>query len=206
MLSPAPHANANVHANGHTLILALAHLHTCTCTCTRTRTHARTRIRIWTRTTSREQDVQYQMKRGDKRAWDGYITPETLAAWMRHDNKTGYAVVDVRDSDFATKRTGKQMVKGAVSISAREIRNNPSAVVERLQHNDTVVFHCMYSRQRGPGSAQIYAHERHRRHGAVGEDNPQHQNVFVLEGGFKRFYKTFGNSPDNADLFQPAHR
>ena len=103
--------------------------------------------------------TKYEMSDKDTRLWE-YISGATLASWIKQGREGTYAVVDVRDTDLKRKRTGKKMILNAINIPARAVRADPTALVAQLKENDTVIFHCMYSQQRGPGSAQTYAKAR----------------------------------------------
>ena len=60
-------------------------------------------------------------------------------------------------------------------------------LVEALRGADTVVFHCMYSQQRGPACAQAYAQHRRK----ITPPLPA-QHVLVLRDGFAGFQERFG--------------
>ena len=62
------------------------------------------------------------------------------------------------------------------------------------------MFHCMYSRHRGPRSADLYLRCR------ASHPGLSPQRVFVLRGGFHGFYKRYGKKPEYAHLFEKAER
>ena len=64
-------------------------------------------------------------------------------------------------------------------------------LVEALRGADTVVFHCMYSQQRGPACAQAYAQHRRK----VTSPLPA-QQVLVLRDGFAGFQERFGTAEE----------
>ena len=128
------------------------------------------------------------------RRFDGYVEPEVLAGWLAA-GRTGLAVVDVRDSDFRAARTGRRKIRGAWHAPACELRNDAAPLVEALRGADTVVFHCMFSQQRGPACAQAYAQHRRK----VTPPLPA-QHVLVLRDGFAGFQERFGANAE--ELFE----
>ena len=69
-----------------------------------------------------------------------------------------------------------------------------SELVRTLRDQDTVVFHCSLSQQRGPGSALRYLRERQSmvQGGRAGERKDgkpleEAQKVLVLDGGFSKW-------------------
>ena len=120
------------------------------------------------------------------RRFDGYVEPEVLAAWLVKGRKS-LVVVDVRDSDFRAARTGRRKIRGAWHAPACELRNDAVPLVQALRGADTVVFHCMFSQQRGPACAQAYAQHRRK----IAPPLPA-QQVLVLRDGFAGFQERFG--------------
>ena len=130
------------------------------------------------------------------RQFDGYVEPEVLAAWIAA-GRTGLAVVDVRDSDFRAARTGRRKIRGAWHAPACELRSDAVPLVQALRGADTVVFHCMFSQQRGPACAQAYAQHRRK----VTPPLPA-QRVLVLRDGFAGFQERFGGGANAEELFE----
>ena len=128
--------------------------------------------------------------RGRTPRQDGYVEPEVLAQWVAA-GRTGLVVVDVRDSDFRAARTGRRKIRGAWHAPACELRSDAAPLVEALRGADTVVFHCMYSQQRGPACAQAYAQHRRK----VTSPLPA-QQVLVLRDGFAGFQERFGTAEE----------
>ena len=62
-------------------------------------------------------------------------------------------------------------------------------LIRTLKDKEKVVFHCALSQQRGPSAALRYARERER---VLGPEEPQNQQVYVLEGGFVKWQEVFG--------------
>ena len=128
------------------------------------------------------------------RQFDGYVEPEALAQWLAAGRR-GLVVVDVRDSDFRAARTGRRKIRGAWHAPACELRSDAVPLVEALRGADTVVFHCMFSQQRGPACAQAYAQHRRK----VTPPLPA-QRVLVLRDGFAGFQERFGANAE--ELFE----
>ena len=129
------------------------------------------------------------------RQFDGYVEPEALAEWIAA-GRTGLVVVDVRDSDFRAARTGRRKIRGAWHAPACELRSDAAPLVQALRGADTVVFHCMFSQQRGPACAQAYAQHRRK----IAPPLPA-QRVLVLRDGFAGFQERFGGGANAEELF-----
>ena len=103
----------------------------------------------------------------------------------------GLSVIDVRDSDYI----GGHIINCQnIPTSTHDYRM--PELVRTLRNQDTLVFHCALSQQRGPGSALRYLRERERMtdRGEVGvrkdgEDLASVQKVLVLEGGFVKWHE-----------------
>ena len=117
-----------------------------------------------------------------------WISRSDLANLLR--NKTpGLTIVDVRDSDYI----GGHIV-GSINVPTHELDYKLPELVRMLRDQDTVVFHCTLSQQRGPGSALRYLRERQSMvdGGKVEERNDgrrlvEAQSVKVLDGGFSKW-------------------
>ena len=103
-------------------------------------------------------------------------------------------MVDVREHDF--KRVQVLKIKGAMHYTVSRVRQDVAPLVKALRNQRVVVFHCMYSQQRGPSCADRYIEYR-RKHP---QDGPE-QLVLVLRGGFHNFHKEY---KDDAQLFERA--
>lgn len=117
-----------------------------------------------------------------------YITRDRLASLIRAKTP-GLSIIDVRDNDYIG---GHILNSQNIPIHTHDYRM--PELVRTLRDQDTVVFHCTLSQQRGPGSALRYLRERERMNekGEVGvrkdgEDLAKAQKVFVLEGGFNKW-------------------
>ena len=117
-----------------------------------------------------------------------YITRDRLASLIRAKTP-GLSIIDVRDSDYVG---GHILNSQNLPTSTHEYRM--PELVRSLRDQDTVVFHCVLSQQRGPSSALRYLRERERmatgnQIGARmdGKDILEAQKVVVLEGGFSKW-------------------
>lgn len=119
------------------------------------------------------------------------MRPADLARFLhclRTDPKT-VAVVDVRDDDRANGH-----IAGSTRAPSETFTDCLSDYVERFKEMTRVVFHCMYSQARGPKCARRFAKKCDEEFGAG--TGPK---VFVLDGGFQRFFKEHG---EDKDLFE----
>ena len=126
----------------------------------------------------------------------GGSTRADAGPWQ-DEGRSGLVVVDVRDSDFRAARTGRLKIRGAWHAPACELRSDAVPLVEALRGADTVVFHCMFSQQRGPACAQAYAQHRRK----VTPPLPA-QRVLVLRDGFSGFQERFGGGTNAEELFE----
>ncbi|CAK7901266.1 CDC25-like phosphatase Ych1p [[Candida] anglica] len=112
-----------------------------------------------------------------------YLEPETLCAWMQ--SREDFQIMDVRDCDF--DEGGH--IKGAVNYEYRSFQNNLREIVaSEVPKKRVFVFHCMRSQQRGPRCAlrfKTYIDETL---------NNLDIEVYVLRGGFIKWYKKYGET------------
>lgn len=105
----------------------------------------------------------------------------------------GLTIIDVRDSDYVGGH-----ILGCQNVPTHTHDYRMPELVRTLRDQDTVVFHCALSQQRGPASALRYLRERERMvGGARGEGSgnaegdatvkKEAQKVVVLEGGFVKW-------------------
>nr|POE82441.1 cdc25-like phosphatase ych1 [Quercus suber] len=122
-----------------------------------------------------------------------FMTREDLASRIKSKDP-GIAVIDVRDSDYVGGH-----ISGCQNVPVHTHDYRMPELVRNLRDEDTVVFHCALSQQRGPSSALRYLRERERL-GAKGEigarkdgkDLEQAQKVYVLDGGFVKWQEKYG--------------
>lgn len=116
------------------------------------------------------------------------ISKEKLAELIQ--NKTpGVSIIDVRGSDYV----GGHIV-GCQNVPTSTHDYRMPELVRKLRDEDTVVFHCALSQQRGPSSALSYLREREKMSAKGelgvekdGEDPEKVQKVVVLDGGFVKW-------------------
>ena len=133
------------------------------------------------------------------------ISRERLAELVRA-KQPGLTVVDVRDDDFIGGH-----IAGCQNIPTSTHDHAMPELVRTLKDQDTVVFHCALSQQRGPASALRYLREKERLAGSgskaakteKGEDEAtdgnsegknvegKAQKVYVLDGGFTKWQEVF---------------
>lgn len=117
-----------------------------------------------------------------------WITRDQLATLIK-EQKPGLTVIDVRDNDFIGGH-----IQQCLNVPVHTHDFRMPELVRTLRDQDTVVFHCALSQQRGPGSALRYLRERERmsEKGEVGirkdgADLAGVQKVYVLDGGFVKW-------------------
>lgn len=114
------------------------------------------------------------------------ISREQLASLIRA-KKPDVTIIDVRDSDYI----GGHII-GCQNIPVNTHEYRMPELVRTLSKQDTVVFHCALSQQRGPSSALNYLRQRERmgestQPGAEKDGEESKQKVYVLEGGFVKW-------------------
>lgn len=109
------------------------------------------------------------------------MSREKLADLIRA-KKSGLTVVDVRDNDFIGGH-----ILGCKHVPVNEHDYRMPELIRTLKGQDTVVFHCTLSQQRGPSSALKYLRERDRMNGKDAEEEAAKQTVYVLDGGFQKW-------------------
>lgn len=69
------------------------------------------------------------------------------------------------------------------------MHTNPvDEIISRLKGCKKIVFHCMYSQQRGPRCAGKMKERLVRRNKEDGGNDEPDLKVYILEGGFKTFF------------------
>ncbi|KJE89198.1 hypothetical protein CAOG_00718 [Capsaspora owczarzaki ATCC 30864] len=118
-----------------------------------------------------------------------------LAALLRAPKLAGeptpkFVVIDVRDHDFQGGN-----IAGCVNVPSATISKAIDELVEQYGQHDMVIFHCMYSQQRGPSCAKYFARNLDaRKHLA---------QVYCLEGGFRSWAQQFGRDSSLTANFDP---
>lgn len=109
------------------------------------------------------------------------ISREKLAELIKAKTP-GLAVIDVRDNDYIGGH-----ILGCKHVPVNEHDYRMPELIRTLKDQDTVVFHCALSQQRGPSSALKYLRQRDLLNGADAEKEASKQTVYVLEGGFQKW-------------------
>lgn len=112
-------------------------------------------------------------------------SPKDLADWLSSDSES-VRVIDVRDTDFDV---GGHII-GAVNIASNRFDEDEEVdqIIEILYEYDKLVFHCMYSQQRGPRCAQKFRMRLEQK-----TNISSLPDIFILEGGFKGFRYEYGS-------------
>ncbi|RDA93936.1 hypothetical protein CP533_5012 [Ophiocordyceps camponoti-saundersi (nom. inval.)] len=118
------------------------------------------------------------------------MTAKTLSEKMLQEREApepSYAVVDVRDDDYIGGH-----IRGSTNVPSRQLDAMMPTLVRKLQHKQTVVFHCALSQQRGPSAALKYLRERDGLLERLGDTSGDGQTVYVLDRGFVGWQEVFG--------------
>ncbi|ODN83424.1 hypothetical protein L202_01566 [Cryptococcus amylolentus CBS 6039] len=124
-----------------------------------------------------------------------YINAEELAELIKAKPASevkDWAVVDVRDSDFA----GGNIVT-ALNYPSDTFHAKVDELAEKLETVPKVVFHCALSQARGPKAARIYAETR--AHHYPNPSTPQ--EIYVLRDGFSGFQSRYRHDPELIEKF-----
>ncbi|GAV30564.1 hypothetical protein PMKS-004078 [Pichia membranifaciens] len=133
-----------------------------------------------------------------------YILDSTLKSWILQGHTslgTPFQVIDVRDSDYV----GGHIIN-SLHIESNKFKNEKSAetlsnLLKKLRENgqETVVFHCMLSQQRGPSSAMRFSRYLNERINASNDEDElafiENIKIYVLRGGFGRWQQEYGEDP-----------
>eukprot|EP00741_Cyanophora_paradoxa_P012499 tig00020610_g12077.t1 len=113
-----------------------------------------------------------------------YVTPEEVADLVASGGSRRFAIIDVRDYD----RVGGH-IRGSLHVPSQEFDDKVSNLVERFKNHDVLVFHCMYSQQRGPSCAMRFARELSARAPSA------KVQTAILKGGFINFFHKHKGNP-----------
>lgn len=129
-----------------------------------------------------------------------YLSDPSLKTWILqgHTNLgSKFQVIDVRDSDYV----GGHIVN-SLHLESTKIKNNPEEIfhnlLSRLRENEqnTVIFHCMLSQQRGPSSAMRFMRYLNERLNISKDLNEkqfiENMSIYVLRGGFGKWQQEYG--------------
>lgn len=140
-----------------------------------------------------------------------YLSGPTLKTWILqgHTNLgSPFQIVDVRDSDYVGGH-----IKTSQHIEAKNFKNETSLQTlshllnnMKQNHQDTIVFHCMLSQQRGPSSAMRFMRYLNERI-ELSQDQDELEfvtniKVYVLRGGFGKWQEAYGEDPNLTEGYQ----
>ena len=121
-----------------------------------------------------------------------WISRKDLASKLR-GKPPGISIIDVRDNDYIGGH-----IKGCQNVPTDTNDFKMPELVRTLRDQDMIVFHCVLSQQRGPGSALRYLRERQSmvESGRVGDRKDgkkleDAQEVVVLDGGFSKWQQEY---------------
>ncbi|GMK55117.1 hypothetical protein CspeluHIS016_0201730 [Cutaneotrichosporon spelunceum] len=123
-----------------------------------------------------------------------FINAEEMATIIKANPEGAgkeWAVVDVRDDDFA----GGNIV-GALNYPSETLLAKIDELVKRMEGVPKIVFHCALSQVRGPKSARRYAEAR----SLLLKDAPP-QDILVLRDGFSGFQSRYRNDKQLVEKF-----
>lgn len=131
------------------------------------------------------------------------IKPYQLREMLNNPTSHPYDQIIILDARFSYEYRGGKI------ISARNITTRAAlvSIYQRyLGQNICIIFHCEYSVNRGPTLMRLFR-DYDRRQNMNNYPHLSYPNIFLLEGGYKRFYQEFpdccigGYVPMNSDVY-----
>lgn len=118
------------------------------------------------------------------------ISPETLVKILDGDINYSYDRLIICDCRYPYEYHGGHIV-GAKNIT--RYKQLLDLYNKYRDQNTCVVFHCEFSQNRGPTWAHLFRNLDRNEHLS---DYPKlsFPNVFILDGGYKRFFQRFGST------------
>jgi M-phase inducer tyrosine phosphatase len=110
------------------------------------------------------------------------IDPEGLRLLMSDTASYGYDVLLIADARFEYEYTGGH-IEG--SLNVRSVAQMKDLFDEFRECSACVVFHCEFSKNRGPTLMHAFRDHDRRKNYYPHLDFP---DIFLLDGGYKRFY------------------
>lgn len=105
---------------------------------------------------------------------------EEVRKVLEESKESNIAIIDVRGADYAGGH-----IAGSVNVPYDKFAEQLDALVAKYKDTDRVIFHCMYSEQRGPHCANTFLNRRK-------ELFPSAEpNSYVLLGGFQKWLQTY---------------
>ena len=130
----------------------------------------------------RENSLIMALFQGPNIADKNKIRPKQLAKLMDSASKDTIMIIDVRDPN--TDYPGGNIMN-AVNIPYATFIKSVNEYAAKYMDKSTIIFHCMYSKVRGPKACDQYLKYIDK----DGKDNAklQKQKVFLLIGGFRKW-------------------
>ncbi|OHT05012.1 Rhodanese-like domain containing protein [Tritrichomonas foetus] len=113
------------------------------------------------------------------------ITGETLASIIMGDYDEFFDYLYIIDCRYDYEYQGGHIMN-AMNCNNPEILQ--SLFFNKPIDNAVIVFHCEFSQNRGPQMAAIFR-EKDREFNKMEYPNLYYHNVFILDGGYKKFYE-----------------
>lgn len=126
-----------------------------------------------------------------------YVDPQTLKTWLVQGTTnlgSKFQIIDVRDSDYVGGHIVESMHIKSTNFKDEQLPLLLSTLRERKQ--DTLIFHCMLSQQRGPSAAMRFIRYLNHQLG-ISDDEAEidfikNVNVYILRGGFGKWQELYG--------------
>lgn len=128
-----------------------------------------------------------------------YIEPQTLKSWLTEGTTNlgaKFQIIDVRDSDYVGGHIVESMHYRSADFKDEQLPLLLSTMREKRQ--ETLVFHCMLSQQRGPSAAMKFM--RYLNHQLeISDDKSEIEfiekiNIYILRGGFGKWQELYGDN------------
>ncbi|KAK8870461.1 m-phase inducer phosphatase [Tritrichomonas musculus] len=115
------------------------------------------------------------------------ISSYELATYLTDPSSHPFDQIIILDARFEYEFRGGR-IKGAKNITSRAAM---VGVYQRyLQQNVCIIFHCEFSQNRGPTLMRMFR-EHDRKQNYKNYPYLDYPNIFLLQGGYKQFYKDF---------------
>lgn len=116
------------------------------------------------------------------------ITPETLASLIDGQYKEVFSKLIIVDCRFKYEYDGGH-IRDAINLESDEMMLDLFFKNKEIGKETCVVFHCEFSQNRGPSLAKIFR-EIDRRINMENYPDLTYSNVYILDGGYRKFHST----------------
>lgn len=117
------------------------------------------------------------------------ISPEKFHEWLVNPISSGFKTIYVVDARFDYEFFGGH-ISSAINITSRHKLSNFFTAHESEGKDSCIVFHCEFSKNRGPKLMSLFR-EIDRKMNFAQYPHLSFPNVYLLEGGYKLFYSRF---------------